>query len=437
MRCPKCSKNNPTDSKFCNDCGQKFNLATQVQLKAKKKNTVHPSVKANYLPRVLIFFIAACCMDTVLYLLGDKFYIQKIVILSFIWLTWPHVAYKLSQNSKDSKKTERRNFLVDHTLAGFFIGIIELNFWPSFACILMVLSSSILSGGLKYFSTAIPCLIIGVLIKFLVLGVDITLESTFWVSTISAIVILLNTALLSISSYIQARRRIKTKKQLKNLSAKISEYLPPQVVQNISNGQMEALSTHHRKKLTIFFSDIKDFTSMTDGMEPEDMANLLNEYFTEMDTIISTYQGTLAQVTGDSLLVLFGAPEQTNDKDHALRCLNMAKDMQNKMKGLQIRWFNKGIDENFMIRCGINTGMATVGTFGSSMRKLYTAHGMQVNLAARLEQACEPGSILISHSTWALVKDEIPCPEKQQINAKGYHKPVRVYEVELDKIKDC
>jgi adenylate cyclase len=209
------------------------------------------------------------------------------------------------------------------------------------------------------------------------------------------------------------------------------------VVQNISNGQMEALSTHHRKKLTIFFSDIKDFTSMTDGMEPEDMANLLNEYFTEMDTIISTYQGTLAQVTGDSLLVLFGAPEQTNDKDHALRCLNMAKDMQNKMKGLQIRWFNKGIDENFMIRCGINTGMATVGTFGSSMRKLYTAHGMQVNLAARLEQACEPGSILISHSTWALVKDEIPCPEKQQINAKGYHKPVRVYEVELDKIKDC
>ena len=162
------------------------------------------------------------------------------------------------------------------------------------------------------------------------------------------------------------------------------------------------------------------------------MASLLNEYLSEMDLIINSYNGTLAQVTGDSLLVFFGAPEQTNDKDHACRCLLMAIEMQERMKVLQTKWFEKGLDESFMIRCGINTGMATVGNFGSSGRKLYTAHGMQVNIAARLEQACDPGSILISHSTRALVNDKIQCTEQGQISIKGYHKPVRIYSIETN-----
>jgi class 3 adenylate cyclase len=86
--------------------------------------------------------------------------------------------------------------------------------------------------------------------------------------------------------------------------------------------------------LTLFFSDIKDFTTITDSLEPEDMANVLNEYLTEMNTIINKYGGTLAQVIGDGLYVFFGAPDSKNDVENAVQCVNMAIDMQRKMKEL-------------------------------------------------------------------------------------------------------
>lgn len=149
-----------------------------------------------------------------------------------------------------------------------------------------------------------------------------------------------------------------------------------------------------------------------------------------MNVIINKYRGTLAQLIGDGLYVIFGAPNKTSDKDHALKCLNMAIDMQVRMEELNNKWFNSGIDEKLEIRCGINTGMATVGGYGSSERKEYTAMGMQVNLAARLESACKPGRILISHNTWALTKEECLSTPLGKIEVKGYHRPVTVYEID-------
>ena len=211
----------------------------------------------------------------------------------------------------------------------------------------------------------------------------------------------------------------------------LSKYVAPQLADTISDGQIDLIWQHSRKKLTLFFSDIKDFTSITDSMEPEDMASLLSEYLTEMNYIVNKYRGTLAQIIGDGLYVFFGAPERTDDRDHAIRCVNMASEMQLKLKDLNNKWFDIGVDETLQIRCGINTGMATVGGYGSSKRKEYTAMGMQVNIAARLEQACEPGGILISHTTWALVKDEISCLEQGKINMKGLQRPIRAYSVDV------
>jgi len=96
---------------------------------------------------------------------------------------------------------------------------------------------------------------------------------------------------------------------------------------------------------------------------------VLNEYLTEMNAIINKYKGTLAQVIGDGLYVFFGAPDSKNDSDNAVRCVKMAIDMQQKMKDLNKKWFDQGIDEHLQIRCGINTGMTTVGGYGSSDRK--------------------------------------------------------------------
>ena len=222
----------------------------------------------------------------------------------------------------------------------------------------------------------------------------------------------------------------KEKEKVQKAYSLISKYVPPQIAETISHGQIDLVWKHHREKLTLFFSDIKNFTRITDSMEPEDMGKLLNEYLTEMNRIINRYSGTLAQLIGDGLYVIFGAPNKTNDKDHALRCLNMAIDMQLKMKELNMKWFNSGIDENLKIRCGINTGMATVGGYGSPERKEYTAMGMQVNLAARLESACKPERILISHTTWALIREDFPCTPLGKIEVKGYHRPLTVYEID-------
>ncbi len=218
--------------------------------------------------------------------------------------------------------------------------------------------------------------------------------------------------------------------KVKKAYSLLSKYVAPQLADKISDGQIDSIWKHDRKKLTLFFSDIKDFTSITDTLEPEDMANVLNEYLTEMNKIINKYKGTLAQVNGDGLYVFFGAPESSNDKDHALRCVRMAIDMQRKIIELNKRWFKRGIDEVLQIRCGINTGMATVGGYGSSERKEYTAMGMQTNIAARLEQTCIPGGILISHTTWALVNDEISCSEQGQINVKGLNRAIRTYSID-------
>jgi class 3 adenylate cyclase len=221
----------------------------------------------------------------------------------------------------------------------------------------------------------------------------------------------------------------KEKEKVEHAQTILSSYVAPQLAEKILTGEVAPVWGHSREKLTLFFSDIKDFTLITDSMEPEDMARLLNEYFSIMNEIIIEYGGTLANIQGDALFVIFGAPDKTDNRDHALRCVEMAIAMQRKMSTLQQKWFAEGVEQALEIRCGISTGMATVGGFGSQDRKEYTAMGMQVNLAARLESTCEPGGVLISHPTWALIKDEIACELRGELEVKGVSRPVRAYTV--------
>jgi len=244
-----------------------------------------------------------------------------------------------------------------------------------------------------------------------------------------------NTIRLRQERIIEFRTRDLQKQKRKVVKAHnfLSRYVAPQLARKILEGDVEPVRDHSRKKLAMFFSDIKDFTRTTDAMEPEDMGKLLNEYFSCMNDIIQKYEGTLANMAGDALFVFFGAPDRTDDRDHALRCVQMAIEMQQKMSDLQQKWFNEGIEYPLQIRCGVNSGIATVGSFGSRQRSEYSAMGTQVNLASRLETACRPGGILISHSTWALVNDQIDCLSNETIEVKGFSRPVRVYEVNLDR----
>jgi class 3 adenylate cyclase len=113
----------------------------------------------------------------------------------------------------------------------------------------------------------------------------------------------------------------------------------------------------------------------------------------------------------------------------------MATEMQERMKTLREKWWNQGIQLPFEIRCGIHTGMANVGNYGSEGFMEYSAIGLNTNLASRLEQVCEPGEIYLSHATWALVKEEIPCEEVGTIDVKGFHYTIQTYRVLLNDVK--
>ncbi|MDJ0869480.1 MAG: adenylate/guanylate cyclase domain-containing protein [Myxococcota bacterium] len=165
-------------------------------------------------------------------------------------------------------------------------------------------------------------------------------------------------------------------------------------------------------------------------MEPEDLSALLNEYLAEMTDVADAFGATLNQFVGDGIMIFFGAPVATNDRDHALRAVRMALAMQRRMAGLREKWFHEGIQTPFRIRIGINTGVASVGDFGSEGRSTYSAIGNQTNATARIQDRCEPGKVWISHTTWALVRDEISCTPRGEIEVKGLHYPLRVYEVE-------
>jgi class 3 adenylate cyclase len=208
----------------------------------------------------------------------------------------------------------------------------------------------------------------------------------------------------------------------------IRRYVPSQVAAALESPRRN-LDGHERRKLTLFFSDIVGFAEIAERMEPEDLSRVLNEYFTEMTIVADRYDGTVDELMGDAILILFGAPLATNDQDHARRAVRMAGEMQEVITRLNEKWGAEGLDEILRVRMGVNTGVVTVGNFGSSGRMKYAALGKHVNVAARLQAQCEPGRVLISHATWLLVHDEVACVPKGEATLKGVQRPVMTYEL--------
>jgi class 3 adenylate cyclase/HAMP domain-containing protein len=217
---------------------------------------------------------------------------------------------------------------------------------------------------------------------------------------------------------------------LSSVSTKISKYISPQIYKSIFSGQRDVAIATERKRLTIFFSDIKDFTSITERLQPEDLTALVNEYFTEMSNIATRHGATVDKFIGDAMLLFFGDPETKGAAEDARACLEMAIDMQNRLTQLNIEWRGRGIENPFRARMGINTGYCNVGNFGSSDRMDYTIIGAEANLAARLQQIAEPGSIVMSYESYALVRDVVRAHPLPPISMKGISREVVPYAVD-------
>ncbi|MHC1743581.1 MAG: adenylate/guanylate cyclase domain-containing protein [Syntrophobacteraceae bacterium] len=225
----------------------------------------------------------------------------------------------------------------------------------------------------------------------------------------------------------QQAKTVELADQLSTANEIISHYVAEQLAQKIRDGEHDEASTPTRRRLTLVFSDIAEFSVTADELEPEDLSRLLNEYLAAMTGIAEKYGATIDKFVGDAVICFFGAPNATNDRDQALRAVRMAMEMNRRVAELDPSWRKLGARRSLRIRIGVNTGLANVGSFGSTRRKDYTAIGRQVNLTARLEASCKPGNVLISQSSYELVCDQISCLPMGEIQVKGIHHPVRVY----------
>lgn len=328
--------------------------------------------------------------------------------------------------------------LLDTFIAGS--AFVAFEFDPTLCLMLFLLVSAgtITIGGLFGWVVSLCSLVLGIIVALLLLGPPTLLFAT---PNIPTLVSALATSTLYVSvlgyfSFKQANTLIRIQNELTerqkdaaSLSRKLSKYLPPQVWGSIFSGQTDVKLQTQRKKLTVFFSDIKGFAEISEELQPEALTDLLNSYFTEMSRIALKYGGTIDKFVGDAILIFFGDPASRGHKQDAIACVSMALEMRKRMKLLRQQWRKEGISKPLQVRMGINTGYCTVGNFGAETRMDYTIIGREVNLASRLESVAQPGEILISEATYNLVRDVIMCRDRGQINVKGFSKTVPIFEI--------
>lgn len=209
-------------------------------------------------------------------------------------------------------------------------------------------------------------------------------------------------------------------------------YLQKELVEQIIE-QPELLKLGGEKKeLTVLFSDLAGFTSISEDTPPEELVTFLNEYLSEMTDIVFKNKGTLDKYIGDAIMAFWGAP--VPEEDHAYYACKCALEMEEKLAELQAKWTGEGLPAPH-VRYGLNSGHMVVGNMGSKDRFSYTVLGDNVNLGARLEPANKDFGtrILISQSTREQVKDRLLTREVALMKAKGKTKPIRIFELICEK----
>ncbi|MBD3304992.1 hypothetical protein GF339_01410 [candidate division KSB3 bacterium] len=183
-----------------------------------------------------------------------------------------------------------------------------------------------------------------------------------------------------------------------------------------------------RKVLTVLFSDIRGFTSISEGMESQDLVEFLNAYLTQMTDIVLKYDGTLDKYMGDAIMAFYGAP--VDQEDHPQRACASALEMMHRLREMQTAWRAQG-KPPLDIGIGINSGVMTVGNMGSVKRFDYTVMGDNVNLGSRLEGTNKQygTNIIISEYTYQHIQGQFVTRELDLVRVKGKAEPVTIYEL--------
>jgi adenylate cyclase len=212
----------------------------------------------------------------------------------------------------------------------------------------------------------------------------------------------------------------------RHLSKMFSQYIPPELVEEMDAQQENYSMESESRELTVMFADVRDFTSVSEAMQPKDLSQLMNEYLTPMTRTIHTHQGTIDKYMGDAIMAFWGAP--LHFEDHPRRAVETALDMTKVLAELNQGFKQKGWPE-LRIGVGLTTGVMSVGDMGSEFRRAYTVMGDAVNLGSRLEGLTKQYGVqvIVSEMTRNAAQDYVYL-ELDRVRVKGKEKPVGIYE---------
>lgn len=254
-----------------------------------------------------------------------------------------------------------------------------------------------------------------------------TRSGTFTPADLDLLTALANYAAIGIE---QARLNEKIQEEIKRRS-QLERYHSPAVISRMMNfSSSDSAINAQEMEVTVLFSDLVGFTSMSEKMEPHHVSLLLNDYFSEMTDIIFKYDGTLDKFIGDAIMAVFGAPLAM--EDHAVRAVRTAIEMRDKLEEMNAEKEGNPL----RIRIGVNSGQVVAGDIGSPKRIEYTVLGNTVNIAQRLEAGvAKPGQIVIGEETYKKIEDHFEVQRMGEFSLKGLEKSITVYEVLRQKLK--
>ncbi|MFV2057635.1 MAG: response regulator [Thiohalomonadales bacterium] len=223
----------------------------------------------------------------------------------------------------------------------------------------------------------------------------------------------------------------KAHNQLEELTKnkRLTSYFSSKLLQQILSHEDAVALVTERRKITIIFCDLCNFTDLSDRVETEQTTLILNEYLTEVTSLVEQHGATVIQIIGDAIMAFFGAPDDMNDKDQAVNAVRLGIAIQYKIKSLSSKWLDSGLEYKALSRIGIHQDFVTVGNFGSHNLMEYTAVGRGVNLASRLERSCTPGCIKVSQPVYLLTSDQFPFSPVHEECFKGFARQLKVCEL--------
>ena len=308
-------------------------------------------------------------------------------------------------------------------------GILDgtLKHQPAYATVLEFLMLLVLGLSLTWLLPRISPtrgLIFLVILLFAIVSSNLLLWSSYQLVLPLAspllLILLLFTVHMTYGLFIETRKK-------QRLNELFGHYVPPELVEQISLNMRDIKLDGEIREMTVLFSDVRDFTALSEGLEPEELTQLINSFLTPMTAIIHHHRGTIDKYMGDAVMAFWGAPLQ--DSRHAWHALCAAIQMVQRLNELSAEFRARGWPE-LHIGIGINTGTMNVGNKGSEFRVDYTVLGDAVNLASRLEDLTKfyGVDIIVGENTYAAVNEFFDFLELDRVKVKGREATVAIYQ---------